>query len=281
MSLRSAFLTVGLWACAACGGDDAAVDAGPRPPDANTTGTFSFRWSITDGSRALRCDDVDAASVSIQMIPDGGATGTADAFSCGQGSATTKRVPARTYDVELSIRSGAGRLGPSIRVDNAIVTAGGDTDLGAIEFEVVPRGSLSFQIETGDPAGNCAGGAELESVALRLVRDASCVPARFDLDGAGQLDDDCVGDAPATAACVDAGTVIILSETTSGPHGLSIAGRVAGGVPCYVKTAQVRVPGGNLTTVLGAIAVPIDSANPSCNPGAIDAGAAGTSPGDR
>ena len=253
---------------AGCGDDDQpAADAAPQPPDANVSGTITFSWTITDGDSTLACADVDATTVSITVQPVGVVGGETDAFGCGGGEATTRGLPPRDYNVELSLRTTEGLLTERIARGNVTVSPQQDTDLGAIEFVVNPVGSFSFTLAT-EEGGNCEGGAEIVDMELELRKDGTCVPTTFDVGGTdytNRCGDESFG------GCIDSDTVISVTDIASGQYTLAIAG-TRDGAACYVTTAQFGVPGNEITSDLGRIDVPLDLANPICNPDAVDAG---------
>lgn len=253
---------------AGCGDDDRpAADAAPQPPDANVSGTITFSWAISDGDSPLACTDVDATTVSISLQPVGVVGGETDAFTCAVGEATTRGLPPRDYNVELSLRTTEGLLTDRIVRSNITVSPQQDTDLGAIEFVVNPVGSFSFTIAADDD-GNCEGGAEIVDMELELRKDGTCVPATFDVGGTDYTNS-CGGET--FGGCIASDTAVSVTDIASGQYTLAVTG-TRDGAACYVTTAQFGVPGNELTSDLGQIDVPLDLANPVCNPDALDAG---------
>ncbi len=272
---------VGFALCAAlaalgCGDDDGAdpVDA-DLTPDASTRGTISFSWSLSDGSGPIDCADVDATTVSITLLPVGVIGSESDAFSCDSGSATTRGLIPREYDLELAVRTTEGDLTERIAMPGITVDPLQDTNIGNIEFTVDPVGNFTFQLRALDTGGNCAAvdpdmGAEITQFQIVLNQGGVCVPTDFEIDAGG------MGGTAATYtttcgdeifdACIDESQTLTVSDVGSGPTTLDITGFRAGGEPCYVTTSQFNVPGGGLTADNGSISLVVDNTNEVCVP---------------
>jgi len=271
---------VALFTLIACGGDDTAdpVDA-DMTPDADVSGTLSFSWTLTDGATPITCADVDATTVSITLLPIGVVGSDADAFGCAEGEATTRGFRARDYDVEIAVRTTEGDLTDRIVMNNVTIEENGNTDLGAVVFDVVRNGSFTFNLAAIATGGNCAAvvpddGAEIVKWQLELQDGTTCVGVQFDIGASASDPTGFPADDYDTIACNDAtydGCIlsdqdISVTDVESGPHNLVITGFRTGDVPCYQTTAQIGIPGGDLTTSVGNITIPVDADNVICVP---------------
>jgi hypothetical protein len=258
---------------AACGGDDddgaPAADASTTP-DADTSGTFSFSWALSDGAAALSCEDVKAITVSLTVTPVDGLVGENDAFGCSAGSAETRGFAPGRYDVEIGIRSTEGPLAEPVTMQDVELAALENKDLGEVQFEIDPVGSFSFGINSGAAGGNCAAvdpdeGAEIVAVKLELKDGAgACVPVVYDIGGTPYDATAC--DGAAHPACIESDVVITVTDVRSGPYTLSVTGLREGDLPCYRSDPQFSVPGANLTTDIGVVSVPLDETVKECAP---------------
>ncbi|RMH43221.1 MAG: hypothetical protein D6689_05605 [Deltaproteobacteria bacterium] len=266
---------------AACGGgdddDDATVDAAPAP-DADVRGTVSFAWSLSDGSGPITCDDVGADAVSISLLPVGVQGGTSDVSGCPNGASSgtfqSRGVPPRDYDVEITISAAQGDLiDEPIRFKGVTVAPAQDTALGDVEFVVDPVGNLTFSLRALEPGGNCApvddDGAAITKFELELSQGGTCVPVDFAIhDPTGVLEatyaTTCAGEQH--DACIPEDRELRVADIGSGPTRLSVVGYRDGDLPCYVTTADIDVPGNDLTAAVGAISIPLDMSNDACAP---------------
>src|SRR5690349_6763336 len=93
--------------CEGCEGGGL-VDA---QPDVQAPGTISLAWSLTDANGApITCDQVGAVAVSMEIREIDAATGAPAAFTCSTGSGTTQALAPGTYQVDIELVDGSGRL---------------------------------------------------------------------------------------------------------------------------------------------------------------------------
>ncbi len=280
MLRRPLLIGILVLAMTACGDDSGGgtPDAAPTP-DADTRGTISFSWTLSDGSNAINCDDIGANAVSITMLPVGVLGSSTDIANCVSGTLVTGPVIPRDYNVEINLSATEGDLiDEPITFSNVTVTALQDTPLGAVEFVVDPVGNLSFKLAANATGGNCDtvvnDGAEIIGFELSLNQDSVCVPVTFTIaDENGDpvtpayMVTCTAGDTPYTP-CLPETYTLSVADVGSGATTLDISGLRTGDEPCYVATADLDIPGNGLTTDVGAITIPLDLANPVCNPDA-------------
>jgi len=264
-----------LLALAACGDDGGDAADASHAPDADTRGTISFSWTISDGSGPVTCEDIGANAVAITMLPVGVLGSSTDIASCSSGTLTTGPVRARDYNLEITISSVEGDLiDAPITLRNVTVNTNQDTQLDPVEFVVDPIGNLKFQLAANETGGNCDtvanGGAEIVKFALELSQDSTCVPVDFaiaDENGdpvAPGYTVSCTGET--YDMCLPENYTLSVTDVGSGPTNLGIIGYRAGDEPCYMSTANLRIPGHGLTADIGAITIPLDLTNEVCNP---------------
>ena len=243
------------------GGDDPA-DAS-TVPDAAAQGTITFDWSLaTPASDPLTCSDVAAASVRITATPAIGGFAVVDAFTCTEGTGTTRGLDPGAYNLAFRLTATNGTLAEDVVMNGVTVTAGGNNDIGAVAFEVEPTGAIHFTVSAGAP--NCDlvgdGGAGITALEIELVDDSDvCIPTDFcvgdDLGTAGcegtTYSNDCAG---ATTPCVDDTVVISTTGALSGPHHLQTSGHRDLEL-CFSRDSQITIPGGNLDRDLGSQAL--------------------------
>mgnify|MGYP001549453163 CR=1 FL=1 len=242
-----------------CGDDALPPDAAPI--DAlPATGTFSLSWSISDGTNPLSCEDVGALSVPVTLIPQGGLSGTAEAFACEGGMGNSRNLAPGTYDLTIDIRASGSRslLAEKARVFGVKIEADTDTPVAAQTFIIEPVGSLSFQVDSGATAGNCAavdaGGGGIVDLEFGLKdKNNACVAAEFDVaagsGAATTYTSNCT--TPAYLPCIGNDQVITVDPLASGPWTLEVTGRKEGSIACYSSVSSTSVAGAKLATELG------------------------------
>ncbi len=253
---------------AGCSDDAGIPDARPAT-DAAVPGQLSLTWAITHLGAPLTCAQVDAAAVTIQILPVGAAFGVVDSVSCTSGSGMSRPLAPGTYDVRITLDGAAGRLdGPETRL-GVVIAPGQTVALAPIGFDVDPHGDLVFRIAT-PTNGNCTpaaqGGAGITAMTIAM-RDAAgvCVPTTFVIAAgasqpAGTYVSDCAG---ASHGCIATDQDLRVVGLTSGQHSMVLSGTVAA-APCWSRTTSFRVPGANLVTTLNPQQLNLDTAVPGC-----------------
>ena len=246
---------------AACGDDNTAADAAPRPDAVDPHGRFTMSWTISDGNAPLACGDVGARSIAVTAFPRGAAFADTDALSCEGGSGTTHLLEAGAYNVTLELVAFEGSLADPVRDNDVVINPGQDTDLGTVEFVVVPRGGFRFRVGVNGATGNCdpvdAGGAGIDELEIALADGAgNCIPTDFDVGGSDTYASNCTG---ARHACIDAGVNIQSGDLPAGPLTVQITAYRAGQA-CYTGGAPADIPGGNLVSDTGTVHLALDAA---------------------
>ncbi len=262
-----------LSAAMACGSPSPEQDAGVI--DASPAkGTFSFSWSISDGSSALECGDIGALSVSIALVQTGGFIGTAEAFNCATLQGTSLGIDPGNYQFTIDLRASGGRslLDEKIIVRNVEIVSGQNVELSAQEFIVAPDGIFSFFVDGNAAAGNCdleaSGGAEIAGLQMEL-RDVArnCVPTEFVVSpgsqAGGTFVNDCSGQV-AAMPCIGEEQQITVT-TRSGEYQLVILADKPGPIPCYEKVSGFTLAGAGLTTELGTLGLNLEFSE-ECDP---------------
>lgn len=267
-------------ALAACGDDgEDPVDANTTP-DADVRGTISFDWSITDGSAATTCGEVNASVITMTLLPIGVQGSDNEISTCAtnddSGTFTTGPVVPRAYDLEITIAATQGDLiDEVVTFSNITVDPLGNTDVGDIEFVVDPMGNVEFRLAAIETGGNCDivdnDGAGIVDFELVLLQDSTCVPVDFEIyNAAGDtLEATYTVACPSGArhgSCIAEDKILRIADIGSGPANIEITGYRTGDLPCYVTTANFSVPGNDLTTDLMAINIPLDLTNKNCVP---------------
>jgi hypothetical protein len=280
MSMMRRALLIGILglSLAACGDDDGGeADAVPTP-DADTRGTITFDWTITDGTNPLTCDDVGGSAITMTLLPVGVVGSSSQPGNCPDGASsgtfTTGPVIPRAYNLEVVLSASQGDLvDPPVTFTNITVDPLSDTPIDDVEFVVDPTGNLSFRLAAIATGGNCAAevddGAGIVDFTLELRDGGTCVPVTFEIfDETETMVDTYAGTCPGTAygACIPESYTLTVADVSSGPIGVAITGVRAGDIPCYVTTANIDVPGNDLTADIGAINIPVDATNKQCVP---------------
>ena len=270
------YLAAVLILAAACGDDAPASDAGP--PDARVPGgTLSLSWTLSDGTQMLDCEDVAGVTVRIEAVPEGGANGTVESFTCTSGSGTSADLTPGVYDIEIDLRASGNRtlIAAPISVDNVTITLGVDTALPAAAFAVEPVGSFTFTVDadaSGQNCGNGPGDADIVEIEFALAdKDGACAEATFDVSGGQTYATSCTTPAPYPGGCIENNQQITVASTRSGRQTLTITGSQPGPVECWRRASQFTIPGNNLDADLMALLLALDFV-PACDPNAPDAG---------
>lgn len=278
---RLAYVMCGaLLALGACGDDDSVADAGRVIDAAPPTGTFSLAWTLSDGTTIVPCADIGAVTVSVQIIPQGAFSGSAESFSCSSAAATSGGFEPGLYDVQIDLRASFGRslLSTPIKINGFEIKANTDTPLPTQAFEVAPAGTYTFSVSSG--ANNCMalidGGAGM--VGFDFVAKTSggvCLETDFVVaDGSetgGTYPSSCSG-AATTFPCIG-GDQLITVGLPSGAWALEITGQKEGPLDCYSRVANFNVPGGGLSTTGGLLQLNLEYSE-ACDPNYVppDAG---------
>ena len=271
--MRPRSFLVSLWCVVvvgACSDDAGLVDAGRPGQDAAVPGKLALSWTLSHQGAAVTCAQVDAAAVSIEIVPVGAAFGVVDSLSCTSAMGTSRDLTPGAYDVRLSLDSAGGTLAGPIARRNVTVTAGGTTTVDPVGFDVDPRGDLQFRISTSASGGNCAatgqGGAGITAVTIEL-RDAggTCVPTTFAISAgaaspAGTYVSNCAG---ASHACIASDQDIRAEDIASGPRSMVVTGLV-GTAACWKRTTSFRMRGAGLLTTLSQVPLTYDSTVMGC-----------------
>jgi len=243
-----------------CGDSPDAADAAPTIDAAPESGTFSLTWSIVDKGVELPCDGVGADAVSITLVPQGSASGFAEAFPCTSGQGTSRPFAPGVYDMTIDIRASGSRslLDAPVRVQNVEIVTDTDSPLPAQEFSIAAQGDFHFRVESGATAGNCADvasdGAGIVGFVFALSDSAgACVAADFVIaDGSqagGTYSSDCTTP-PAPFACIGSDQEVTVSGVASGDLRLEITGQKAGPIDCFSRVSGFSLAGANLATDL-------------------------------
>jgi hypothetical protein len=253
----------------ACGGGAGTADAAGTGADAGPpSGTFSASWMLTDGAATISCADVGATIVRYTFIPAfGNGNGFVGVFDCAPGAGMTTPHEVGAYSVDVQLKNGTGQvLASGPHLDNQTLTAGQNTALAPVTFEVSRTGGLSTKIKVPGTS-NCAaepGGAGLTGVRLELRNDqGACVPTAFSvaagaMNGAQTIAAACPGP---LSPCIESDQVVTASDVTAGSYIFALQGFEGGSTTsvCYTSTTQVTISGGGLVTNLGNASLPITS----------------------
>ncbi|MBL4636267.1 MAG: hypothetical protein JKY56_20570 [Kofleriaceae bacterium] len=269
-----------LWV-AACGDVVADPDAAPidAPPP---TGTFSLDWTIVDGINNLSCNQVGALALSVRLVTTGGSIGSAEAFSCAGGRATSRGISPGNYQFSIDLLASGNRslLDGRIIVPNIEIVPNGNTELPMQTFEVSSIGRFLFTVTGGASGGNCESaansGAGIVGVDFQL-RDSmgGCVPSEFVVSqgsgSGGTYTSDC-GTQRAASPCILSDQEIRVM-TPAGSYQLVVTAQKAGPIDCYSKAANFVLPGAGLESDLGQQTLALEFSQ-DCDPNfvAVDAG---------
>ena len=255
---------------AACSDDAGIPDARPSI-DAAVPGRLALSWTIGHDGVPLTCSQIEASSVTFEIIQVGAAFGVVDSLGCASGMGTSRDLTPGLYDVRITLDGAGGMLdGPEAR-RNVKVEPGQEVALEPIAFDVDPHGDLQFRIADAAAGGSCAeagqGGADIATMAIELRDGAgTCVPTTFMIAAgatapAATYVSDCAG---ATHGCIAADQDIRASGVTAGAHALVITGNVAT-APCWKRTTTFRVRSAGLLTTLSPIQLMRDPTVPGCS----------------
>lgn len=249
-------LTLALGLLAACG------DAGGFPdaavPDAPQTGTFSLTWSVIDqDSVPLACSQIAATTMTVLAHNKAFLGGETQVFTCDTGMGQSQAVIGGTYDLDFELSSPAfGLLATATPLRGIELSAGVDTPLDPIVFQVEALGDLELTLSTGQPGGNCGGGAGIETMTITVTHqaDGTCEPITFTISqGAtqpgGTYTADCT--TPAVVGCIDSDQTLSATDVPSDRYTLSVRGMI-GGAACWRNDDTIQSPplGKTLTRTL-------------------------------
>ncbi|MCG8422089.1 MAG: hypothetical protein MJE77_29550 [Proteobacteria bacterium] len=273
-TVLSAFcLSLAAVLCSACS-DDGGFGSDAATVDALAGATVSLSWQIRDpdaGSAVLACDEVAASAVRLALRPVGGGSGSNDSFTCASGSVTSRVFNPGTYNIDLVLVAGLAEL-DTVTIEGVALALGKNTQLDPVDFAVVPRSNLTFQIDTALAGPNCASNsAGITEMRIELRNsNGICEPATFSVDdGRLPYNSDC---ASATTACIE-NDRSVTATIPSGTRMLSITGRT-GTDACFTRLAQFEAPGNNLTADLGKQLLVVDTGQPGCTTSTALAGPA-------
>jgi hypothetical protein len=125
-------------------------------------GQLSATWSITIGTQAARCSDVDGKTVEITSIPSNGGTTKVDLFDCSAMSASTSTLPTGVYTVKVRLLDSNNAMLNSVTPTGTFsVTRGGVTNIGNFIFAFQAQAaqgtlSLTWMITRGGSLSTCA-----------------------------------------------------------------------------------------------------------------------------
>jgi hypothetical protein len=101
---------------------------------------FSVAWTLVSGTTTVTCDQARALVVSVEVTSPNLGSGFVEAFSCGNGSGTSRKVAPGTYDLAFELIGSGGSLGtlPSQRLQ----LRGGEVQAAAALRFPVPAPTL-------------------------------------------------------------------------------------------------------------------------------------------
>ena len=103
-----------------------------RPPDGpSEPGSITMTWSFSGGES---CKDVGANGVVFSYRLINSPNAEVDSFSCDSLGATTPSVDAGTYQLTFQMVTGGNVVATAPVLNDVVVEAGADTDIGNIEF---------------------------------------------------------------------------------------------------------------------------------------------------
>ena len=207
-------LGLGLGLALATGCDDRAGFPDATPVDAvPPLGHVAMTWSVVDGARTVACADVGGITMTVGIRRSNSPLGDTEVFGCTSGTGTIDLAPG-AYDFTFTITGGGGTIATVASQTMVDVVGGETTDLGALAFEVDAQGVLALSLFASG-AGNCAGGAGIDSMAMTLTKGGTCVATSFDI-GAGAVG------APGTYAVTCPAGASVRSASTSASCSLSL-----------------------------------------------------------
>lgn len=250
--------------CWACGDEPAVPDAGPTFDAHVALGTMSVSWTLVDETGApVTCAEVGAVGVVLKETPRNGAPALIDLFSCSSGAGTTLRHRSEPiYDVEIELTSAGGDPLATVEVEGITLVDGGDVALPAANFVVARTGGFKLRLDMDAPGANCAPVAELGAgvtqVRLALADAAgSCLTVTWVIGEGGPAMSGVYGCPAEARECIENVQDLSVTGLIAGRYTLDVVG-FQDVLACYQPAApfQFEVPGGNLVTDIGTLAVP-------------------------
>ncbi len=224
-----------------CSGGTGLPDAAPSdgPP---ATGRFSVSWTIADGERVLTCEDVGALVMTVQVTSPSLGGGFVEAFSCGQGTSTSKFLPTGVYDLAFELVGRSGSLG-TLPFQRVMVTEDNTVAAEPLRFPIKAQGAIDGRLIAGG-AKNCEGAAAITAMSLVLEKGGACVPTTFDIAAGGTLPastytSTCAQPTP-TTVCIERDQKIT-ATVGSGSYVVRVRGAV-GAAPCWSADQLADVP---------------------------------------
>ncbi len=262
-------LTTGLYLLlAACGGGGGFPDAPPPDTTPGPTGNFSVAWSVVDqDNQPISCERIAAQTVTVlahNLAIDGG---TPEAFTCSTGMGTSQGLPPGQYEMGFELYGADGVLATGARQSPLTITANETLALDPVTFQVEALGGVSLKLSTGDPGGNCAGGAGIDQMSITLAHksDGTCEPITLTIsDGAtqtgGSYTINCT--TPLERDCIDTDQVVSATGIPSDAYTITIRGMVAGAT-CWLNGDAIQVPPLN-KTLLRTLNLAQQTQTPGC-----------------
>lgn len=258
------FITCAAVLAGSCSDDVGLVDA-PQIRDAPDPGQLQVSWTLGHDGTPLTCGDVNASSVTVEIVKQGLFNGTIELFSCESAMGFSRALAPGRYDLRVTLSGSGGQLAGPVRRIGVDVVSNQTAAAEPVAFDVDPSGTLVFRLTTA--MDNCAaapGGAGITAMRIEL-RDAAgvCVPTTFVIGAgatsgtpAGTYASDC---AAATYGCIAADQDVTATAVRSGQRSMVITGLV-GAAACWRRTSSFVARAAGLTTSLGALALVRDTA---------------------
>lgn len=232
---------------AGCGNSGGFPDA--PPIDSPATAKFSVTWSVIDeNSQPLPCSRIAAQNMTVLAHNKAFVGGETQIFTCDTGSGTSQDVFAGIFDLNFELSSASfGVLATAAQQTNVDIPAGSTTPLAPLVFQVEALGNLQLKLNAGG-AGNCAGGAAIDTFAISVTRnsDGACVPVTFAVSAgssggtAGTYATSCSAPADYSGGCILSDQTLSATGVASDAYTVHIKGKKTG--DCYINNDFLQVP---------------------------------------
>jgi hypothetical protein len=241
--VRRGSMLLALWGLG-CSGGSGLPDAGP--PDAPAdAGRFSISWTIADGTRTLRCDDVGALLVTVEVTGPDIAGGVVEAFSCAAGTGTSRILAPGVYNLSFELIGRGGLSLGELSSQQIVVPGAGVVPAQPLAFPVSASGLIDARLVAGADMNCTAIGANLSAMTVVLERQGgACVPTTFQISaGAAQPASTYVstcGPTPAVSPCIERDQAVTAS-VNSGAYVVRVRGLI-GAATCWFADLLADVP---------------------------------------
>lgn len=233
--------------CSGC--DDGGFPTDAPAPDAPLRGTVSLAWSLTDlGGRPLRCDDVGANFVALELRKQASLSGAVASFSCTNSPSTSQPIEVGTYDVSFELHGVRLTSVPAPNQSGVVIAANQNTTLAPVTFAVDANGQLALALRALPAMSNCGsvsmGGAGITGVTITLVQaGGGCAPVTFIRTRGpvprGSYTVNC--SSPPIASCIENDETLTVASMPSGPYTIHVRGKI-NAVDCWTNDDGLQVP---------------------------------------